>query len=90
MRELPAFRFAHNDRGKSQRPDERLAAAQFVDGVHPAAQDVEKFLFGGQVRIVDESFDELQLGGIILFADLRCDRGSGSDPAHLPTAVNRH
>jgi hypothetical protein len=44
---LPPIGLAHHHRREAQRPDECLAAAQFVDGVRAAAQDVVQFFSAG-------------------------------------------
>ena len=57
--EAPGAFSAYDHRGQAQRPDEFLAAAQLVDGVRPAAQDVVELLLGRQVRRVEVFLDAL-------------------------------
>src|SRR6187200_1694245 len=66
LRKLPATFFSYDDRGKTQRPHERLPAPQLVYGIGPTTQNMKKFLFGAELRVIDQMFDEVQIGGVII------------------------
>jgi hypothetical protein len=47
---------------------------KFINCICPAAQNVEQFLFGAEIWIVNEGFDEPQIGHIILSIQIfKCD-----------------
>src|SRR5688500_15741337 len=61
LRKLPAIHFPYDDCRETQHPDELLTAPQLVHRICPAAQDMEQLLFGTELRVIDESFNKLQV-----------------------------